>query len=88
LLLLDLNLPRKDGRAVLAEVKADPALRRMPVVILTTSQAQQDIAHSYDLGANSYVCKPGNLHDYIEAIHSIGEFWFGCACLPHEEEDQ
>jgi two-component system, chemotaxis family, response regulator Rcp1 len=88
LLLLDLNLPRKDGRAVLAEVKADPALRRMPVVILSTSQAQQDIAHSYDLGANSYVCKPGNLHDYIEAIHSIGEFWFGYACLPHEEEDQ
>jgi chemotaxis family two-component system response regulator Rcp1 len=86
LVLLDLNLPRKDGRAVLAELKTDPALRRTPVVILSTSQAQQDIAHSYDLGANSYVCKPGNLHDYISAIHSIGEFWFGCARLPHEED--
>jgi two-component system, chemotaxis family, response regulator Rcp1 len=85
LVLLDLNLPRKDGRAVLAEVKAHPTLRRTPVVVLTTSTARQDIAQSYSLGANSYVCKPGNLHDYVSAIHSISEFWFGCACLLREE---
>jgi len=86
LVLLDLNLPRKDGRAVLAEVKGHPRLRTTPVVIFSTSQASQDIAKSYELGANSYVCKPGNLHDYIAAVDSIGEFWFGCARFPHPEE--
>lgn len=86
LVLLDLNLPRKDGRAVLAEVKCHPTLRSTPVVIFSTSQASQDIARSYELGANSYVSKPGNLHDYVAAIDSIGEFWFGCARLPHEEK--
>ena len=85
LVLLDLNLPRKDGLAVLAEVKSHPTLRRTPVVIFSTSQAALDIARSYELGANSYVCKPGNLHDYVAAIDSIGEFWFGCSRSPHEE---
>ena len=86
LVLLDLNLPRKDGRAVLAEVKSHPTLHSTPVVIFSTSEASQDIAQSYELGANSYVCKPGNLHDYVAAVDSIGEFWFGCAQIPHEEE--
>ena len=86
LVLLDLNLPRKDGRAVLAEVKSHLKLRSTPIVIFSTSQATQDIATSYELGANSYVCKPGNLHDYVATIDSIGEFWFGCAHSPHEEE--
>jgi chemotaxis family two-component system response regulator Rcp1 len=86
LVLLDLNLPRKDGRAVLAEVKSHPTLHSTPVVIFSTSQASQDIDKSYELGANSYVCKPGNLHDYVAAIDSIGEFWFGCARFPREEE--
>jgi len=83
--LLDLNLPGKDGRAVLAEVKADPILRLIPITIFSTSEAQQDIVHSYELGANCYVTKPGNLHDFISAVSSIGEFWFGFARLPREE---
>ena len=86
LVVLDLNLPRKDGRAVLAEIKADPVLRKIPIAIFSTSEAQQDIVRSYELGANCYVNKPGNLHDFISAVTSIGEFWFGFARLPHEEE--
>ncbi len=86
LVLLDLNLPRKDGRVVLAEVKADASLRHTPIVILSTSQAGQDIAQSYELGANSYVCKPGNLQDYVAAIASIGDFWLGCVCSHSKEE--
>jgi CheY-like chemotaxis protein len=85
LILLDLNLPCKDGRSVLSEVKAHPRLRSTPVVIFSTSQAGRDIASSYELGANSYVCKPGNLHDFVSAVDAIGEFWFGCARWPHEE---
>src|SRR5208337_875447 len=77
--ILDLNLPRKDGRAVLAEVKTDPILRNIPVAIFSTSQAQRDIVRSYELGANCYVSKPGNLKDFISAVTKIGEFWFGLA---------
>ena len=84
--ILDLNLPKKDGRAVLAEVKADPILRKIPITIFSTSEAPQDIVRSYQLGANCYVSKPGNLRDFISAVTSIGEFWFGLARLPHEEE--
>ena len=83
--ILDLNLPKKDGRAVLAEVKADPVLRKIPIAIFSTSEARQDIVRSYELGANCYVSKPGNLHDFISAVTSIGEFWFGLARLPREE---
>jgi len=86
LVILDLNLPRKDGRAVLAEVKADPLLRKIPIAIFSTSEAPQDIARSYELGANCYVSKPGNLQDFISAVTSIGEFWFAVARLPREEE--
>jgi chemotaxis family two-component system response regulator Rcp1 len=86
LVVLDLNLPKKDGRAVLAEVKKDPVLRRTPVVIFSTSQARHDIASSYELGANSYVSKPGDLQGYVQAIESIENFWLGCARLPHKEE--
>ncbi len=86
LVLLDLNLPRKDGRAVLADVKSDPALRSVPIVIFSTSQATQDIERSYELGANSYVSKPGCLQDWIAAVKLVKEFWIGCACLPHREE--
>jgi chemotaxis family two-component system response regulator Rcp1 len=84
--MLDLNLPKKDGRAVLAEVKADPVLRKIPITIFSTSEARQDIMRSYELGANCYVSKPGNLQDFISAVTSIGEFWFGLARLPREEE--
>jgi two-component system, chemotaxis family, response regulator Rcp1 len=84
--LLDLNLPGKDGRAVLAEVKADPVLHNIPIVIFSTSEARQDIMRSYELGANCYISKPGNLQDFISAVTSIGEFWFGFARLPRKEE--
>jgi two-component system, chemotaxis family, response regulator Rcp1 len=83
---LDLNLPRKDGRAVLAEIKADPILRMTPIVIFSSSEARQDVAHSYELGANSYVNKPGNLQDFILAVTSIGDFWFCSSRFPHKEE--
>jgi chemotaxis family two-component system response regulator Rcp1 len=86
LVVLDLNLPRKDGRAVLAEVKADLVLRTTPIVVFSTSQAGHDIVGSYALGANSYVHKPGNLHEFVSSVKSIEEFWFGCARLPREEE--
>jgi two-component system, chemotaxis family, response regulator Rcp1 len=86
LVLLDLNLPRKDGRTVLAEIKSDPALRRIPVVIFSTSQASLDIERSYALGANSYVSKPPTLRDWMAAVILLKEFWIGCACLPTEEE--
>jgi chemotaxis family two-component system response regulator Rcp1 len=86
LVILDLNLPKKDGRAVLAEVKADPALRNIPIVIFSTSEAPRDIVGTYELGANCYVSKPGNLQDYIAAVTGIGEFWFGLALLPRKGE--
>jgi two-component system, chemotaxis family, response regulator Rcp1 len=86
LMILDLNLPRKDGRAVLAEIKGDPALRRTPIVVFSTSKAGQDIGRSYQLGANSYVSKPGNLPEFFSVVRSIGEFWLGCARLPRSEE--
>ncbi|MEP6644338.1 MAG: response regulator [Acidobacteriaceae bacterium] len=85
LVLLDLNLPGKDGRIVLAEVKADPELRKTPVVIFSTSRDHNDILHSYALGANSYVTKPGNLPEFISAVTSIGNFWFSHAQLPREK---
>jgi two-component system response regulator len=86
LVLLDLNLPGKDGHAVLTEVKSDPKLRAIPIVIFSTSQAKKDIVCSYQLGANSYVTKPGNLPDFISVVTTIGEFWFCCALLAPKEE--
>jgi len=85
LVLLDLNLPRKDGRSVLAEVKSDAVLHRIPVVVFSTSQAPLDIERCYELGANSYVSKPPNLQDWMTAVILLKDFWFGCACLPREE---
>jgi CheY-like chemotaxis protein len=82
LILLDLNLPRKDGREVLAELKADEALRRIPVVVLTTSQAEEDILASYDLHANCYIAKPVDLDRFIEVVKSIDVFWLGVVALP------
>jgi two-component system, chemotaxis family, response regulator Rcp1 len=80
--ILDLSLPGKDGRAVLAEVKADPVLRKIPIAVFSTSEAPRDIMGSYDLGANCYVSKPGNLRDFISAVTAISEFWFGLVHLP------
>jgi CheY-like chemotaxis protein len=82
LMLLDLNLPRKDGREVLAEIKADPDLRRIPVVVLTTSQAEPDIIRSYDLHANCFVAKPVDLDSFISVIKSVADFWGRVVKLP------
>jgi CheY-like chemotaxis protein len=86
LMILDLNLPRKDGRSVLSEVKSDPTLRKIPIVIFSTSQSQRDIGESYDLGANSYVTKPCNLGAYVSTIISIGDYWLGLSQLPAKED--
>ena len=82
LILLDLNMPRKDGRETLAEIKSDPALRRIPVVILTTSHADKDIIQTYDLGANAYVVKPVDLDQMVIIVQKIQNFWFSIVKLP------
>jgi CheY-like chemotaxis protein len=84
LILLDLNLPKKDGREVLAEIKTDPVLRRIPVGILTTSQAEQDSVKSYDLHANCYISKPVDLDAFVEVVRSIEGFWLAIVRLPAE----
>jgi chemotaxis family two-component system response regulator Rcp1 len=86
LVILDLNLPRKDGLAVLTAMKTSPELRSIPVVMFSTSQLRQDIERSYDNGANCYLNKPGNLNDFFSAIQSIEEFWFGPVNLPPRGE--
>jgi chemotaxis family two-component system response regulator Rcp1 len=84
LILLDLNLPKKDGREVLLEIKADENLRRIPVVILTTSQAEEDIFRTYNLHANCYIAKPVDFDQFIKVIKSIEEFWLTIVKLPRE----
>jgi CheY-like chemotaxis protein len=84
LVLLDLNLPKKDGRSVLKEIKEDPILRRIPVVILTTSLSEQDIIKTYDLYANCYINKPVDLDQFINVVKSIESFWFSIVKLPPE----
>jgi two-component system, chemotaxis family, response regulator Rcp1 len=81
-ILLDLNLPKKDGREVLAEIKTDERLCRIPVVILTTSKAEEDILRSYELHANCYVTKPVDLEQFITVVKSIEDFWFSIVRLP------
>jgi CheY-like chemotaxis protein len=84
LVLLDLNLPRKSGQEVLQEIKADPALRRIPVVVLTTSSAERDILRSYDLHANCYITKPVDLQQFLQVIKQIDDFWLTVVRLPGE----
>jgi CheY-like chemotaxis protein len=84
LILLDLNMPRKDGREALKEIKADPALRRIPIVVLTTSKAEEDILRSYDLGVNSYVTKPVTFKALVEIVKVLGKYWFEVVELPPE----
>jgi CheY-like chemotaxis protein len=84
LILLDLNLPRMDGRQVLAEVKSDPDLKTIPVVVLTTSSAEQDILHSYQLQANCYITKPVDLEQFIKVVRSIEDFWLTIVRLPNQ----
>jgi len=83
LILLDLNLPRRDGRQVLAEVKGDEDLRRIPVVVLTTSEAEEDILRSYDLHANAYVTKPVDFERFVQVIQQIDEFFISVVRLPN-----
>ena len=87
LILLDLNMPRKDGREVLAEVKEDPDLRRIPVVVLTTSTAEKDIMESYDFHANCYIAKPVDLDQFLEVVKSIEDFWLTIVRLPSHGTD-
>jgi CheY-like chemotaxis protein len=82
LILLDLNLPRKNGHEVLAEIKTDPDLKAIPIVILTTSQAEKDILEAYDLHANCYIVKPVGFENFVEAVRSIQQFWFSVVTLP------
>ncbi|MEH2195859.1 MAG: response regulator [Nostoc sp.] len=84
IVLLDLNLPRKDGREVLAEIKADEKLKRIPVVVLTTSQAEEDILKAYNLSANCYITKPVDFDQFVKIVQSIENFWFAIVKLPPE----
>jgi len=85
LILLDLNLPRKDGREVLAEIKKDPKLKHIPIVVLTTSKADEDIIKTYNLHANAYITKPVDINRFVEIMHALEEFWFTIVKLPPKE---
>lgn len=82
LILLDLNLPRKSGREVLQELKADPEFMNIPVVVLTTSKSEEDVVRSYGLHANCYITKPVDFNKFIDVVRTINEFWFGVVTLP------
>ncbi len=86
LIVLDLNLPKKDGREVLADIKSDDSLKRIPVVVLTTSQDEQDVLKSYNLHANCYITKPVDLDQFIKVVRSIEDFWLGIVVLPVPEQ--
>ena len=83
LILLDLNMPRKDGREVLREIKADPNLRRIPVLVFTTSSSEQDVYSSYDLGANSFITKPVSFDGLLSVLRSLEHYWFQTVNLPN-----
>ncbi len=82
LILLDLNMPKMDGREALRLIKSDPDLRRIPVIVLTTSKAEEDIFQTYDLGVNSFICKPVRFQELVEVTREIGNYWFGTVALP------
>jgi CheY-like chemotaxis protein len=82
LILLDLNMPKKDGRQALQEIKSDPDLRRIPVVILTTSKTEEDVLRSYDLGANSFISKPVTFDGLVDIVRTLGNYWFKIVELP------
>jgi CheY-like chemotaxis protein len=84
-ILLDLNMPRKDGREALAEIKSDPHLRKIPVVVLTTSKAEEDIYRTYDLGVNSYITKPVTFEGLVDVMRTIGRYWIEIVELPRED---
>ncbi|MEK6760030.1 MAG: response regulator [Deltaproteobacteria bacterium] len=82
LILLDLNLPKKDGREVLAEIKSDPLLKRIPVVVLTTSEDEKDVLKAYDLHVNAYITKPVNLDQFMKVVEAVEDFWLTVVKLP------
>ena len=84
LILLDLNMPRKDGREALSEIKDDPALQTIPIVVMTTSKAEEDIYRSYAVGASSFITKPVSFEGLIDVIKTLGHYWFEIVALPHE----
>jgi CheY-like chemotaxis protein len=84
IILLDLNMPKKDGREALEMIKSDPALRQIPVVVLTTSKAEEDICRSYNLGVNSYITKPVTFDSLVEVMKTLGRYWFEIVELPPE----
>ena len=86
LILLDLNMPRKDGREALKEIKADPTLRRIPVVVLTTSKAEEDILRTYDLGVNSFIIKPVTFESLVTTMKTLAKYWFEIVELPPEDK--
>jgi CheY-like chemotaxis protein len=86
IILLDLNMPKKDGREALKDIKAEPSLRQIPVVVLTTSKAEEDIYRSYDLGANSFITKPVTFDSLVEVMKTMGKYWFEIVELPIETE--
>ncbi len=85
LILLDLNMPKKDGREALAEIRSDPNLRQIPVVVLTTSKAEEDIYRTYDLGVNSFITKPVSFEGLVEVMRGLGKYWFEIVKLPTED---
>jgi CheY-like chemotaxis protein len=87
-ILLDLNMPRKDGRTVLKEIKSDPVLQRIPVIVLTTSEADEDIIKTYDLGVNSFICKPVSFDKLVDIVKTIGHYWIEIVALPSECQSQ
>ncbi len=86
LILLDLNMPRKDGREALAEIKADPVLRRIPVVVFTTSKAEEDVLRSYDLGVSSFISKPLTYESLVRLVQTLSSYWFEAVRLPDPEQ--
>jgi CheY-like chemotaxis protein len=87
LILLDLNMPKKDGREALKEIKSDPSLRRIPIVVLTTSKAEEDILRTYDLGVNSFITKPVSFEGLVTVMKTLAEYWFEIVKLPRKAKE-
>lgn len=85
LILLDLNMPKKDGREALAEIRSDPDLRQIPIVVLTTSKAEEDIYRTYDLGVNSFITKPVSFDGLVDVMRALGKYWFEIVRLPSDD---
>lgn len=83
-ILLDLNMPRKDGRTALREIKENPVLQRIPIIVLTTSKAEEDVVRTYDLGVNSFICKPVTFEGLVEIVKTVGRYWIEIVALPPE----